>query len=231
MFCAKCGTPNSDGSVVCVNCGAPLQQSQTPDGGYAQQPSYQQPAYPQQNYPQPYQQSYQQPAPYGQPAYNYGQPVVQPVTGKPTVLYIISGVMAALQFLLVFLPHMTSQYGGYYNFFTIDVSLLKLSSYTYRGLSGFASFLLFMFIVPMALQIVWAVMSFIQRRPAGIFGVIASSIYTVSSLIWLIVVSIAGSSIYTFGAGSMTAVPTFMLLLGIAGIPVSIVQIVKKKYL
>ena len=139
--------------------------------------------------------------------------------------------MAALQFLLVFLPHMTSQYGGYYNFFTIDVSLLKLSSYTYRGLSGFASFLLFMFIVPMALQIVWAVMSFIQRRPAGIFGVIASSIYTVSSLIWLIVVGIAGSAIYTFGAGSMTAVPTFMLLLGIAGIPVSIVQIVKKKYL
>lgn len=231
MFCAKCGTPNSDGSVVCVNCGAPLQQSQTPDGGYAQQSSYQQPAYPQQNYPQPYQQSYQQPASYGQPAYNYGQPVVQPVAGKPTVLYIISGVMAALQFLLVFLPHMTSQYGGYYNFFTIDVSLLKLSSYTYRGLSGFASFLLFMFIVPMALQIVWAVMSFIQRRPAGIFGVIASSIYTVSSLIWLIVVGIAGSAIYTFGAGSMTAVPTFMLLLGIAGIPVSIVQIVKKKYL
>ena len=212
MFCAKCGTPNSDGSVVCVNCGAPLQQSQTPDGGYAQQSSY------------------QQPASYGQPAYNYGQPVVQPVAGKPTVLYIISGVMAALQFLLVFLPHMTSQYGGYYNFFTIDVSLLKLSSYTYRGLSGFASFLLFMFIVPMALQIVWAVMSFIQRRPAGIFGVIASSIYTVSSLIWLIVVGIAGSAIYTFGAGSMTAVPTFMLLLGIAGIPVSIVQIGKKKY-
>ena len=100
-----------------------------------------------------------------------------------------------------------------------------------QSLSGFASFLLIMFIIPMALQVVWAVMSFIQKRPAGIFGVIASSIYSVSSMIWVFVVSIAAAASYSFGEKTMTAIPVFMLLLGIAGIPVSIIQIVKRKYL
>lgn len=235
MFCEKCGTPNNDNNAVCTNCGAPLRHLPL-DGGYpqqGQQAAYQPPqsyAQPPQQYPQ--QQPYPQQngaAPYYPPQPGYGAPAGR----KPTALYIVAGVLAALQFFMVFLPHVSS-YGHSYNFFGIVSEVFGASRttsyYNYNANAGNALnagivFLLLLFIVPMALQIVWAILSFMQKRPAGIFGVIASSVYFVSSVIWLAVLAAATN------ANAVTAVPVLMIFLAIAGIPVAIVQIVKKKYL
>lgn len=236
MFCEKCGTPNNDNNSVCTNCGAPLRH--IPLDGYPQQGQpYQQaqpyqPTQPQQSYGQP--QPYQPQPPYQQPY--YPQPGGQTVAGRrPTVLYIIAGVLAALQFLMVFLPQVSAYGSTYNNFFGVLSELFSTSrtagysSYYYQSnASGAVNagvvFLLLLFIIPMGLQIAWAILSFMQKRLAGIFGVIASSLYFVSSLIWTVLLAAAGSS-------AVTVVPVLMIFLAIAGIPVAIVQIVKKKYL
>ena len=212
MFCEKCGTPNNDSNTVCTNCGATLRH--IPFDGYPQQG---------------------QPAQYRQQPYYPQQPGSGTIAAhrRPTVLYIIAGVLAAIQFFLVFLPHVAA-YGRSYNFFGILSELFGLGRtagyyYNYSNavntLGAVVVFLLFLFIVPMALQIVWAILSFMQKRPAGIFGVIASSVYLIASLIWLVVLAASLSS------NAVTAVPFLMILFAIAGIPVSIVQLVKKKYL
>lgn len=217
MFCEKCGTPNNDNNTVCTNCGAPLRH--IPFDGYPQQG-------------QPPQ--YQQMPPYQQPPYYPQQPGNGTIAAhrRPTALYIIAGVLALLQFFLIFLPHVAA-YGRSYNFFGILSEIFGMgrtanyyyNSNTANAVGAVVVFLLILFIVPMALQIVWAILSFLQKRPAGIFGVIASSVYLISSCVWLIVLAASLSS------NTITAVPLLMILFAVAGIPVSIVQIVKKKYL
>ena len=220
MFCQNCGTQNNDGSMNCINCGAPLEA----------------PQYAQQQYPQTYQQQYQQPYPqtYQQPYYGYAQAPVNAVNGpKPTALYIIAGVIAALSFIMVFIPSFYSSYSAY-NPFSIAGESFKASSYTSsysrsssNAWAGIAGFIITMFVIPMGLQIAWAILSFMQKRPAGVFGVVSSGIYLVVSLIWAGVCTAGTASSYY----TSTPVPVFMIMLAIAGIPVSIVQIVKKKYL
>ena len=216
MFCSRCGTQNNDAYTNCVNCGAPLGA----------------PQYPQQQYQQPPQQPNYG---YGQPYYGYAQAPVNAVNGpKPTVLYIIAGVMAVISFVLVFLPSFF--YGSHaYNPFSIVGESFKASSYTYSSSrsasnvwAGIAGLVITMFVIPMGLQVAWAILSFMQKRPAGVFGIISSGIYFISSFIWAIVCA-AGTS--ASSGYSITPVPGLMIMLAIAGIPVSIVQLVKKKYL
>lgn len=214
MFCSRCGTQNNDAYTNCVNCGAPLRA----------------PQYPQQHYQQPPQ---QQNYGYGQqPYYGYAQAPVNAVNGpKPTALYIIAGVMAVVSFLLVFLPSFF--YGSHaYNLFSIASEPFKTSSSgrsVSSGEAGIAGFVITMFVIPMGLQVAWAILSFMQKRPAGVFGIISSVIYLISSFIWVIVCAVYTSS--SFSGYSITPVPGLMIMLAIAGIPVSIVQLVKKKYL
>ena len=81
-------------------------------------------------------------------------------------------------------------------------------------------------IVPMALQILWAFLSFFRKRPAGKLGLVASIIYFLVSVIWFS--SLVGNS---YMQSVMTAVPFFMFVMASAGIVLSIIQLVKRKYL
>ena len=196
MFCPKCGTQNNDNNINCANCGAPLRPAQQ------QQPQY----------------SYVQPQP------QYGAPAI--AGAKPTVLYIIAGVMAALQVLMFFLPHLTykskvfmpvEMFGG-------AGALEKVGA---RDASNFVGGFMVFFVIVVALEIAWAVLSFLQKKPAGIFGVVGCAMGFFIHMIWMI--AMAGSASVSYI--SMTPFPVFMFLISIAGIPVSIIQIVKSKYL
>ena len=145
---------------------------------------------------------------------------------KPTLLYIIAGVMAALQVLMFFLPHLSDgdnvlrpveMFGG--------VGVLdKFGVYDNPHEIGVAFIFL---VIVVALEVVWAVLSFMKKKPAGIFGVVACALGVIIHLVWFVVIcDTEGGSYFR-----VSELPFFMLLLSYAGIPVSIVQIVKKKYL
>lgn len=212
MFCEKCGTQNNDSNTNCVNCGAPL---------YGDQPQYQQPQQPQ----QPQQQyGYAQP----QQQYGYGQSQPMATNGpKPKVLYIIGGIIAALLVLFLFLPHLSIRGQGAYIPFAIIIESSKAAGWLSSGAAGALGAFMVLLIIPMGLEIVWAIMSFLMKRPAGIFGVVACSIGFFVYMIWMIIMLACGHMIGV----SCLPFPVFMFLLSIAGIPISIVQIVKKKYL
>lgn len=205
MFCSKCGTQNNDNNINCVNCGAPLSPNQ-------QQNGYSQPQYG-----------------YAQPQYGYVQP--QPVNAlngpKPNALYIIAGVMAALQVLMFFLPHLSSKAGKVFMPVQLFGGAKALSSFgATRDAANIVGGFMFFFVIVVALEIAWAVLSFMKKRPAGVFGVVASAVGFFVHMIWMIAMGAASSSTYI----TMLPFPIFMFLISIAGIPVSIVQIVKKKY-
>ena len=214
MFCGKCGTPNDDNNTTCVNCGAPLSPNQ-------QQQGYAQPQYG-----------------YAQPQYGYAQPQQADkimTAKKPKVLYLIAGIMAAIGFILPFLP--SFKYGSvFYNVFNVGGKVFKKTSFSYlskykqtayRSVEVNESFMYF-FIVVMAVLAAWAVLSFLRKRPAGIFGVIAASLLVTAGALWFVMIDVSvKGAVYI----EETPVPMLMVILGTAGIPVSIVQIVKKKYL
>lgn len=212
MFCEKCGTQNNDSNTNCVNCGAPLYGTQP----QYQQPQYQQPQQPQQQY------GYNQPQQYGY------QPQPLAANGsKPTVLYIIAGIIAALLVLFLFLPHLSIRGQGAYIPFAIIIESTKASGFVSSDAAGALGAFMVLLIIPMGLEIVWAIMSFMMKRPAGIFGVIACSIGFFVYMIWMVLMLACGN---IYGVTCLPF-PVFMFLFSIAGIPVSIVQIVKKKYL
>lgn len=254
MLCNKCGMQNPDGSAFCVSCGAPLnnaepaqqnndysQQYQQPvqqNNDYSQQPvqQYQQPV--QQQYQQPVQQyqqpvqQYQQPqSPYPQQNYGYA-PVRDPRLDNPSaikgakVLYIIIGAIACLCFILPFLPSV-NVLGKALNIFSIGNLASGLGSY-YRSSSASTggAFIIAMFVIPMAIQIPWAILSFMRKRPAGVFGLISSIIFFIASIVW-----IAALTSNSVTKSVMTAVPALMVVFATAGIVLSIIQLVKKKYL
>ncbi len=205
MFCPKCGTQNNDYNINCVNCGAPLSPNQ-------QQNGYSQPQYG-----------------YAQPQYGYTQP--QPVNAlngpKPNVLYIIAGVMAALQVLMFFLPHLSSKAGKVFMPVQLFGGAKALSSFgATKDAANIVGGFMFFFVIVVALEIAWAILSFMKKRPAGIFGVVACAVGFFVHMIWMIAMGAASSPTYI----TMMPFPIFMFFLSIAGIPVSIVQIVKKKY-
>ena len=145
---------------------------------------------------------------------------------KPKVLYLIAGIMAAIGFILPFLP--SFKYDSvYYNVFIVGGMVFKtFPIFTQSSIEIDESFMYF-FIVIMAVLAAWAVLSFLKKRPAGIFGVIAASLLVTAGALWFVrIVSLKGCVDI-----EETPVPMLMVILGTAGIPVSIVQIVKKKYL
>lgn len=204
MFCPKCGTQNNDNNINCVNCGAPLSPNK-------QQNGYSQPQYG-----------------YAQPQYGYTQP--QPMNAlngsKPNALYIIAGVMAALQVLMFFLPHLSSKAGKVFMPVQLFGGAKALETVGASKASDVVGGFMFFFVIVVALEIAWAILSFLRKRPAGIFGVVASAVGFFVHMIWMIAMSAAASPTYI----TMMPFPIFMFILSIAGIPVSIIQIVKKKY-
>ena len=200
MNCPYCGAPNNDYNNNCVNCGNPLRPVQ-----YQQQYAYMQPQ----------------------------NQVQRPVGAKPTALYMIAGALAVLGFVLTIIPsiridsHDLSPIS-----FLFEAGSIKRSSgmgRTDRELIDMLSNVMFMmYIPPMILQVVWAVLSFMQKKAAGILGVIASAYYSFSTFYWWFFTMIASSESSNI---SSNVIPSLMLMAGIAGIPISIIQIVKKKYL
>ena len=175
MFCSKCGTQNNDNNINCVNCGAPLSPNQ-------QQNGYSQPQYG-----------------YAQPQYGYVQP--QPVNAlngpKPNALYIIAGVMAALQVLMFFLPHLSSKAGKVFMPVQLFGGAKALSSFgATRDAANIVGGFMFFFVIVVALEIAWAVLSFMKKRPAGVFGVVASAVGFFVHMIWMIAMGAASSSTY-----------------------------------
>ena len=196
MFCPKCGTQNNDNNINCANCGAPLR-----------------------------------PAQQQQPQYNYVQPQPQYVTparvgAKPTVLYIIAGVMAALQVLMFFLPHFTYGKKVY-----MPISLISdansLNKIGAKNASSFFGGIAVCLIIVAILNAVWAILSFLKKRPAGVFGIVAGAVGFFIHVFWLALTAGADAA----SGISSTPFPLFMFLISIASIPVGIVQVVKKKYL
>ena len=217
MLCKKCGTQNPDTSRFCSLCGAPLKSAKQPTSSH-----------PQQSYVK-------------DPARNQKSAWTRAVKGTK-VFYIIVGAIACLSFALPFLPSFSIS-GKNYNvfgmigfgcqdsFFNDLMNNTDLMQKTFGGNKGGAvAFIMLMIaqiiIVPMALQIPWAILSFLRKRPAGKLGMIASIIYFLVSDIWLI--SLGGNS---YIQSVMTAVPFFMLVMGIAGIVLSGIQLAKRKYL
>lgn len=197
MFCPKCGTQNNDNNINCANCGAPLRPAQQ------QQPQY----------------SYVQPQP------QYGAPAI--AGAKPTVLYIIAGVMAALQVLMFFLPHLSHRSGDVLMPVQLFGGASAMDKIGAKDAANFVGGFMVFFVIVVALEAAWAVLSFLQKKPAGIFGVVACAIGFFVHMIWMIAMTGAAASSYI----TMTPFPVFMFLISIAGIPVSIIQIVKSKYL
>ena len=124
MFCEKCGHNNLDGAKFCAGCGAqltaprldkaPFEETPSTTNGYSQ-PEYTQPAYTQPESAQP---QYGQQSSYNNYNNNNSyqpKPAVKP-QGKSVgavVLYMISGAIALLSILFVFLPHITVLGSGY----------------------------------------------------------------------------------------------------------------------
>jgi|GEM_PF-3304051 len=256
MFCEKCGHNNLDGAKFCAGCGArlaaqqldrpPFAKEQSNTEAYAQpeytrpepsQPDYTQPQYTQPQHTQPeYTQSqyaqpqYAQPQYGQQPSYNqyngYRQPAAVQPQGRSTgavVLYIIAGAVALLSVLFVFLPHIT----------VLGQGLSPLQLVTDKnawGTTGDAQvaavFVIILLAVPMLLQLIWALLSFLRVKAAGVLGLIASIFAINHTIVWMALLGTVRERSYS--VASMTAVPVLMLLLAIAGMVLSIIQMTKK---
>lgn len=218
MFCTQCGTNNSDQNSRCVNCGAPLRKPQYV--GYAQ-PSHN---------------GYAQPA----------QTLNTAPHAKPTVLYIVTGAIAALGILLVFLPQFSYTHSGsngfthIYNVFGLNTMVNDAASVSagfsddsLRASQIASAVCIIMFMVPIVLRAVWALLSFLQKRPAGVFGIISSVTLLIAGGIWSILIAVLSESSRdnSYVTIEMTAVPPLIVMVAVAGIPLSIMQLVKKKYL
>lgn len=178
--------------------------------------------------PQYAQQQYSQ-----QPSYNnynnyssyQPKPAVKP-QGKSVgaiVLYMIAGAMALLSILFVFLPHITVLGSGYAPFQLISDRYVWGSSSDAR--TG-AIVVVILLVIPMLLQLVWAILSFLRTRAAGVLGLIASIFAINHTIVWIVLLGEMREKSYSLA--SMTAVPVLMLVLAIAGMVLAIIQMTKK---
>ena len=253
MFCEKCGQNNLDGAKFCAGCGAqltaprldkaPFEETPSTTNGYAQ-PEYTQPAYtqPESAQPQYSQPTYQQPEnvqpqyQYTQPQYgqqpsynnynNYNsyqpKPAVKP-QGKSVgavVLYMISGAIALLSILFVFLPHITVLGSGYAPFQLVSDRYIWGSSSDARAGAVVVVILL---VIPMLLQLVWAFLSFLRTRAAGVLGLIASIFAINHTIVWIALLGEMREKSYSLA--SMTAVPVPLMVLAIAGTALAVIQV------
>ena len=250
MICKQCGNELSPDAKFCGVCGAvneatingqPIedtkpQYAQPTQSQYGQpvQSQYGQPAQPQ--YDQPAQPQYGQPVQpqYGQqPSYNnynnynsyQPKPAVKP-QGKSVgavVLYMISGAIALLSILFVFLPHITVLGSGYAPFQLVSDKYIWGSSSDARA--G-AIVVIVLLVIPMLLQLVWAILSFLRTRAAGVLGLIASIFAINHTIVWIALLGSIREKSYSLA--SVTAVPVLMLVLAIAGMVLAIIQLTKK---
>ena len=79
-----------------------------------------------------------------------------------------------------------------------------------------------------ALNVAWALFSFLRKRPAGVFGIIASLLSAAVSAFWLFVAITIAKNVPGI---EVTYIPIINTALMVIGIPLSIVQIARKKYL
>ena len=114
---------------------------------------------------------------------------------------------------------------------------------------GIGTFAVMIFVVPMAILVPWAVLSFMRKKIAGVFGIVSSTFLLAGSIMWFGLMKILQSvfeSIFQTGSYSgynseyynvlsnmvkLTPVPIFLIIIAIAGIAISIAQlffIVKK---
>lgn len=94
MFCPNCGTPITDGTRFCTQCGFDV----TSEAAQPSQPMYQQPSQP--TYQQPPQPTYQQPMNEGYaPSYNAN--VAVKTKSKAVPIIIISAAVVVVAFLIV----------------------------------------------------------------------------------------------------------------------------------
>ena len=140
------------------------------------------------------------------------------------VVYMIAGAVGVLSLLMPFLPQVTYFYyfGSYYN---ANVLVLLFNGFfnsndTLRSaLAVFIALFVAGIAITMILQLVWAILSFVRVRAAGVLGLIAS---------------IIGINVYGAWAGLLnrmhcaTPVPYVMVALSAAGLVLSIIQLTKK---
>ncbi len=195
MFCENCGTQNADGGKFCSSCGAPLSS--------AAEPVYQAPQY----------QSIE-------PAPKRTRSVAS------MVIYFISGGVAVWTAMLIFIPQIVI--GS--RFFTIFqiIDSPTLTSFVTGGSSD-SDFMIAIYLVPffaaLALQIVWAILSFVRVRAAGVLGLIASIIYINHSAVWMTMLTTSSFK----EPYAVTPIPYLMVTLGIAGMVLSIMQLAKRR--
>ena len=106
MFCTKCGHPNNDQAIFCVNCGQPVGQSAPP-----------QPQQPQQQYAPP-QQPYAQPPVYGQPQ----RMPMDPRRKKMWIWIAVGAVVLTAVLLMVFLIPRNAIVGKWYGEYGQEVT-------------------------------------------------------------------------------------------------------------
>ena len=127
--------------------------------------------------------------------------------------------------MLIFLPQIAA--GS--KFFTMfDIISNSRAVRFITGGGSDLDFVVSIFFVPfmlvMQLQIVWAILSFLRVRPAGVFGLIASIIYTNHATVWAVMLT---STAVKYGTVVMP-IPYLMAALGMAGIVLSILQLSRR---
>lgn len=228
MFCEKCGGQNVDGARFCANCGAVLTEQAS---AVPQEPQPQQNPYPTgynnyNNYNNYNSYGYNQP-----PQVIRANPQPQGKSVAAIVIYMIAGAVAVISMLMTLLPQITAL-GIDYNCFQIFGEMINGSGYfrstdNERIMVGY--FLMALIVIPMIFQLIWAVLSFIRARAAGVIGLIGSIFFINHSFVWAVLMRVAidrGGSYFA----KVTGVPTFMVILGIAGLVLAIIQLTKKDH-
>lgn len=202
MYCEYCGANNQDGAKFCSGCGAPLQADPAAVAPVATTPE-----------------------PYPQPQRIVRAPRSTTRRVSSMVIYFIAGGVAIWTAMLIFLPQIAA--GS--RFFTMfDIISNSRAVRFITGGGSDLDFVVSIFFVPfmlvMQLQIVWAILSFLRVRPAGVFGLIASIIYTNHATVWAVMLT---STAVKYGTVVMP-IPYLMAALGMAGIVLSILQLSRR---
>ena len=146
---------------------------------------------------------------------------------------MISGVLAVLGLILPFLPHIAStnfQQVENYSMFGFCLESIQSGELFGGYVELFAGNLLMcLTVISMILQFIWAILSFVRVKAAGIFGVIGSCFFLFQSLFWLLILfegAVMSSHYYV----NITIVPMLMVFIAIAGIVFASLQLAKKDY-
>ena len=154
---------------------------------------------------------------------------------KPTLLYLVCGLIAAAFVAFSFFPCIkagdktwnviTFAMDGY----IIGESVSNVGAWDFGGtVKNVAMAMAGAYSMLVALNVAWALFSFLRKRPAGVFGIIASLLSAAVSAFWLFVAITIAKNVPGI---DVTYIPIINTALMVIGIPLSIVQIARKKYL